>query len=274
MSIIVDFLNILLPLMYGGLLFLYGRSFFKSVSRADNVKTVGLIVTVAAHLVYLLARTVQFNHPPITTPFEIMTVIAFCIALAYLYIEVVSKVHGTGLFVLIPAFFFQAVSTLFIRDLGQIPEILRSNLLGFHVTSALLGYTAIAVGAMYGLLYLMLYHDIKSNHFSVIYKRLPNLEKLESMSFRSTLFGFLFLTVAIAVGFIWLPIAFGEIFYSDPKLVGSMFIWALYAVGLVSKKVAGWHGRKIAVLYVSGFIVALFSITVINFFFSSFHQFY
>ncbi len=274
MNTIVDVLNILLPLLYGGLLCLYGRSFFKTVSQADNLKTLVLILTVVLHLVYLLARTVLFNHPPITTPFEIMTVIAFCIALAYLYIEVVSKVHGTGMFVLIPASLFQVISTLFIRDLGQVPEILRSNLLGFHVTSALLGYTAIAVGAMYGLLYLMLYHDIKSNHFSVIYKRLPNLEKLESMSFRSTLFGFLFLSIAIAVGFIWLPIAFGEIFYSDPKLVGTMFIWGLYAIGLVSKKVAGWHGRKIVVLYVSGFIVALFSITFINFFFSSFHQFY
>lgn len=274
MNITVDILNIVLPLLYGGLLFLYGRSFFKTVSRADNIKTLMLVATVALHLVYLLLRTVLFNHPPITTPFEIMTVIAFCIALAYLYIEVVSKVHGTGLFVLIPAFFFQILSSIFIRDLGHVPEILRSNLLGFHVTSALLGYTAIAVGAMYGLLYLMLYHDIKSNHFSVIYKRLPNLEILESMSFRSTLFGFIFLSIAIAVGLIWLPIAFGEIFYSDPKLIGSMFIWALYAVGLLSKKIAGWQGRKTAVLYVSGFIVALFSITFVNFFFSSFHHFY
>lgn len=233
-----------------------------------------LAATVLIHLMYLLFRTVLFNHPPITTPFEIMTVIAFCIALAYLYIEVISKVHGTGMFVLIPAFLFQVISSLFIRDLGQVPEVLQSNLLGFHVTSALLGYTAIAVGAMYGILYLMLYHDIKSNHFSVIYKRLPNLEILESMSFRSTLFGFIFLSIAIVVGLIWLPIAFGQIFYSDPKLIGTMFIWMLYAVGLVSKKLAGWHGRKIVVLYVSGFIVALFSITFVNFFFSSFHQFY
>jgi HemX protein len=273
-NITVDVLNIVLSLLYAGLLFLYGRSFFKTASRADKIKTPVLVVTVVIHLSYLLLRTILFNHPPITTPFEIMSVIAFCIATAYLYIEVVSKVHGTGLFILIPAFFFQIISTTYIQDLGQVPEILRNNLLGFHVTSALLGYTAIAIGAMYGLLYLMLYHDIKSNHFSVIYKRLPNLEILESMSFRSTLFGFIFISVAIAVGLIWLPIAFGEIFYSDPKLIGTMFIWALYAVGLVSKKIAGWHGRKVVVLYVSGFIVALFSITFINFFFSSFHQFY
>jgi HemX protein len=270
----VAVLNTILPLLYGGLLFGYGRSFFKSVSRVNAWKTPALTVTVAVHLTYLLLRTVLFNHPPITTPFEIMTVIAFCIALAYLYIEVGTKVHGTGLFILLPAFGFQLVSSLFIRDLGTIPDILRNNLLGFHVTSALLGYTAIAIGAMYGLLYLMLYHDIKSNQFSVIYKRLPNLEILDSMSYRSTLFGFLFLTIAITVGFIWLPIAFGEIFYTDPKLVGTMFIWVLYAAGLLSKKLAGWHGRKVAVLYVCGFVVALFSITFVNFFFSSFHQFY
>jgi HemX protein len=270
----VDVLNILLPLLYGGLLFLYGKSFFKTVSRADKLKTALLTVTVIIHLIYVVLRTVLFNHPPITTPFEIMTIIAFCIAVAYLFIEVISKVHGTGMFVLIPAFFFQVLSSVLITDLSEVPEILRSNLLGFHVTSALLGYAAIAVGAMYGLLYLMLYHDIKSNHFSVIYKRLPNLEILESMSFRSTLFGFICLSIAIGIGLLWLPIAFGEIFYSDPKLIGSLFIWVLYAVGLISKTVAGWHGRKIAVLHVSGFIIAIFSITIINFFFRSFHQFY
>jgi HemX protein len=270
----VDVLNILLPLLYGGLLLLYGRSFFKAGSRTDRLKTPVLAGTVALHLVYLLARTVEFNHPPITTPFEIMTVIAFCIALAYLYTELGTKVRGTGMFILIPAFLFQLISSLLIRDLTEVPDILRNNLLGFHVSSALLGYTAIAIGAMYGIMYLMLYHDIKSNHFSVIYKRLPNLEMLESMSYRSTLFGFIFLTVAIGVGLIWLPIAFGQIFFSDPKLVGTLIIWGLYAAGLIGKNITGLHGRKVVVLYVVGFGVALFSITFVNFFFSSFHQFH
>ncbi len=274
MKFIVDLLNILLPLFYAGVLYYYAVSFFKSIQWADRGKTRLLIFTVIVHILYLVLRTILFSHPPITTPFEIMTLLAFCIAASYLYIETISKVHGTGLFVLILAFFFQIISSLLITDLTEVPTILRSNLLGFHVSSVLLGYTAIAIGAMYGFLYLMLYHDIKSNHFSLIYNRLPNLEILESMSFKSTLFGFILLTLAIVIGLVWSKIAFGQIFFTDPKLIGSGFIWLLYAAGLISKKTAGLHGRRIMILYVSGFIFALFSITIVNIFFSSFHQFH
>jgi ABC-type transport system involved in cytochrome c biogenesis permease subunit len=269
----VELFNIILPVLYAGVLYFYGLSFFRSTPSADRIKTPLLLITLLVHILYLIFRTILFNHPPITTPFEIMTLLAFCIAATYLYIELVSKVHGTGLFILILALFFQIISSLLIRDLTEVPAILKNNMLGFHVSSVLLGYTAITIGAMYGVLYLMLYHDIKSNHFSVIYKRLPNLETLESMSYRASLFGFILLSIAITFGIIWSNIAFGEIYFTDPKLVGSIFIWALYAIGLISKKTAGWHGRKVMMLYVSGFLVALFSITIVNIFFSSFHQF-
>jgi HemX protein len=270
----VEVFNIVLPVLYAGVLYFYGMSFFKSDPATDKLKTPLLAVTVLIHGIYLVLRTILFNHPPITTPFEIMTLLAFCIAATYLYIELISKVRGTGLFILIPAFFFQILSSIMIRDLTEVPEILRSTMLGFHVSSVLLGYTAIAIGAMYGIVYLMLYHDIKSNHFSVVYKRLPSLEILESMSYRATLFGFILLSVAIIFGLIWSKIAFGEIYFTDPKLVGTIFIWILYAIGLISKRTAGWHGRKVMMLYVSGFVMALFSITIVNLFLSSFHQFY
>ena len=162
----------------------------------------------------------------------------------------------------------------FIKDYLQVPEQLRGILLGFHVSSALLGYAAITISAAYGLLYLMLYHDIKSRHFSVIYKRLPNLEMLERMSFTAIIFGFILLTIAIIVGLIWLPKAIENFSYTDPKLFGTLAIWLIYCVGLIAKKTGGWQGKRMMVLSVAGFAFALFSITIINIFFSGFHKFY
>ena len=120
----------------------------------------------------------------------------------------------------------------------------------------------------------MLYHDIKSRHFSVIYKRLPNLEMLERMSVTATISGFLLLSVAIIVGLIWLPRAIVDYSYADPKLLGSVAIWCIYAAGLAAKKVAGWQGRRIMVLSVAGFAIALFSMSVVNIFFTGFHTDY
>jgi ABC-type uncharacterized transport system permease subunit len=147
-------------------------------------------------------------------------------------------------------------------------------LLGFHVSAALLGYTAISLSAVYGFLYLMLYHEIKSSRFGLIYSRLPNLEMLEKMSHKSELFGFWMLSLAITIGVFWLPQAFERFSYWDPKLVGSLVIWTLYAVGLGAKRKLGLQGRKTMIISLVGFGFVFLSMTVVNLFMSSFHGFY
>ena len=184
-----------------------------------------------------------------------------------------TKTTGTGFFVLVLAFLFQACSSLFIKDLTDITPILRSNLLGFHVSAALLGYTAISLSAVYGLLYLMLYHEIKSSRFGVIYSRLPNLETLEKMNHKAVVFGFLMLTISMVVGLFWLPRAFEGVSLLDPKLIGTLVIWMLYGGGLYAKRVFGWQGRKSMILSIVGFGFAFLSMTVVNLYLSGFHTF-
>lgn len=266
-------LNILLPIFYLISVYLYGLAFFKGTKFSEKYKRIFLIVTLTCHTIYLILRTIKFNHPPITNVFEIFSVVAFSLTLAYLYIEHRTKVYSTGFFILLASLIFQLLSTIFIRDLINVPEVLRSNLLGFHVISALLGFSAITISAIYGILYLMLYHEIKSNRLGVIYQRLPNLEILEEMNLTATFFGFVLLTIAIAIGFIWLPTAFEKFSYYDPKLIGTVFIWILYAVGLIANRFAHWRGKKIMWLSILGFIIAFLSMTVVNMFFSEFHKF-
>jgi ABC-type transport system involved in cytochrome c biogenesis permease subunit len=269
-----EILVILVPLLYAGLVTLYGLSFFGHAPRLERVKTPALLLTVCIHFAYLLLRTVTFDHPPVTTVFEIMTMLAACIAIGYTYIELRTRTTNTGFFILILALVFQSVSSIFIKDLNDIPEILRSRLLGFHVSAALLGYTAISLSAVYGLLYLMLYHEIRSTRFGLIYKRLPNLETLERMSHKSEVFGFVMLSVAIVVGMVWLPRAFASFSYWDPKLIGTLVIWILYAAGLTAKRQFGWQGRKTMIVSLVAFGFVFISMTVINIYLSAFHSFH
>jgi HemX protein len=185
-----------------------------------------------------------------------------------------TKVKSTGYFVLVISFLFQLVSTLLIHELMIINPVLRNRLLGLHVTSALLGYSAFAISAVYGFLYIMLYHHIKSKRFGIIYDNLPNLENLERMATLAVLTGFVLLTVAIIVGVVWLPLAFQHFSYLDPKLVGTLVIWLMYGIGLLAKRSVGWQGRKIMVLSIVGFAVTILSLTIVNVFLSGFHNFY
>jgi len=267
-------LNVALPLLYGGLVVLYAVSFFGSTTALDRLKTPSIVVTLFLHVLYLVARTIAFDHPPITSVFEIMTLLAMSVTIAYLYIEARTGIQNTGLFILFLALVFQTISSVFIRDLVTIPEYLHSLVLGLHVSTALMGYTGISLSAVYGLLYLMLYRDIRSSRFGLVYSRMPNLEMLEVMSHKAEVFGFLMLSVGIVVGVFWLPHVFDEFSYWDPKLIGSLVIWLLYAAGLAAKKSFGWQGRRTMILTLIAFAFVFLSMTVINLYMSAFHSFH
>ena len=267
-------LNVALPVLYGGLVILYAISFFGAKTTFDRLKIPSILVTVSLHGLYLLLRTIAFDHPPITSVFEIMTLLAMSITIAYLYIEARTRVQNTGFFILLLALVFQSISSVFIRDMTAIPEYLHSLVLGLHVSSALLGYTGISLAAVYGLLYLMLYRDIKSSRFGLVYSRMPNLEMLELMSHKAEVFGFLMLSVGIVVGVFWLPHVFDQFSYWDPKLIGSLVIWLLYAVGLAAKRSFGWQGRRTMILTLIAFAFVFLSMTVINLYMSAFHSFH
>lgn len=271
---LVDVFVVLMPMLYAVLVGIYAASFFSDVPSVGRFKTPLLIFIVLCHVLYIVMRTAAFDHPPITTVFEIMTMLAACIAIAYAYIEMRTKASNTGFFILFLAFVFQTASSINIKDLTEIAPILRSRLLGFHVSTALLGYTAISLSAVYGFLYLMLYREIKSSSFGLIYNRLPNLEMLEKMSSKAEIFGFVMLTVAITIGLIWLPKAFENFSYFDPKLIGTMAVWMLYAISLAAKRRLGWQGRKMMIVSLIAFGVVFLSMTVVNLYMSGFHSFY
>ncbi len=270
----VDILCVGMPLLYAALVLIYGLTFFKSNESLERVRFPFLLSTAFLHLIYLAARGVMLNHPPITNVFEIMSLLAASIAVAYVYIEWRTRISSTGTFILLLAFVFQTVSSLFIRANVAIPEYLHSFVLGFHVSAALLGYTGISLSAVYGFLYLMLYHEIKSTRFGLIYSRLPSLEMLETMSNRSEVFGFALLSVAIGIGLLWLPRVFENYSIWDPKLVGTLFIWLLYAITLAAKRSLGWQGRKTMVISLVAFGFVFLSMTVINLYMSGFHSFH
>ncbi len=270
----IDVLNILLPFFYLTTFLIYFYDFQKGGRKFFHSKRLFLFLTLFLHFVYLLMRTIAFDHPPITNVFEIFTVLAFSISFSYFILELVTDIRGTGPFIIIISILFQIISSLFIEDLIEVREVLRSNLLGFHVFSALLGYSGITMAAVYGFLYLILYKDIKLNKFGLIFNRLPSLEVLEKLSFYSAVIGFAMLTIAILVGIIWLPNAFPGFSYTDPKLIGSFAVWILYGIGITYKLIGKWRGRKLIILSIIGFLLAILSTMLTNFLAQSFHSFY
>jgi HemX protein len=267
-------INILLPLFYLTAFSVYVYDFFKEKKLLNNSKRILLFLTLLLHLFYLLARTMEFDHPPITNKFEIFSIIAFAILFSYFLLELLTDIRGTGAFTLLISLIFQIISSIFIPQNYLVPEILRNRLLGVHVINALLGYSGITISAVYGLLYMMLYKNIKSNKFGLIFNRLPSLEILEKLSYYSSVIGFVLITIAMTIGIIWLPAAFPNFSYFDPKLVGTLLVWLVYGYGILRKTFSDWYGKKVIIFSLVGFAFAIVSLIITNTLAKTFHSFY
>ena len=171
-------LNIILPFLYLSTFGIYLYNFVREEDKDCNPKRILLFVTLLLHVIYLLIRTIEFNHAPITNKFEIFTVLAFSLGFAYFILELLTDVRKTGAFIIFFSLIFQVISSIYIQDLIEVKEILRNKLLGIHVMSALLGYSGFTIAAVYGGLFFLLYKDIKLNKYGLIFKRLPSLEIL------------------------------------------------------------------------------------------------
>lgn len=268
--------EVFLPVMYVTTVLLYGLAFFRDDVFAKRWKSRLMIATVATHFVYIGMHSVENGRCMVTTPFEMMSLVAFTIICTYMIIELTTSIRGTGFFLVGIAALFELVSSVTVRlPVSGIPNPVLSNLgIGLHVSAAIFGYGGIAISAVYGLLYLKLYRELKKSTFGSFYRQLPSLESLERLSIASVAVGFSFLSIAIGIGVFWLPRIFENFTYADPKLLATGLVWLIYLGVLVARYVVRIDGRRVVTLSLSGFVLVLFSLTIVNAFFSGFHRFY
>lgn len=270
----ITFFNTLLPFLYLLVMIFYVYDFINEKKLINNSKRTILFITLLIHCFYLLARTIEYDHTPITNKFEIFSIIAFSISFSYFILELSTDIRDTGAFIILFSLIFQTVSSVFISHTYQVPDVLRNRLLGLHVISALLGYSGITISAVYGVLYILLYKNLKENRFGLIFERLPSLEILQRLTFNSTVIGFVLLTLAIVIGGIWLPEAFPNFSYLDPKLISTLLVWLIFGYGLFGKLFLNWYGKKIVYFSLIGFLIAMISLIITTTMKDSFHSFY
>jgi HemX protein len=265
----------LLPLTYMVAMGLYTLAFFRREDVFERWTRPALLAAILIHTVLIGARTSYHGHCLVYTPFEMMTLISFTIALTYLVLELSTGERGTGMFFVGMALLFQTVSSMFGASLEQYTTspVLLNIYVGLHISAALIGYTAFTMSAVYGALYLMLYHQIRSNRFNTFYERLPSLGLLELMSSRAALIGVVFLTIAILIAIVWMPDIIPGFSYADPKMISTMMIWLVYVASLVARYVARLDSRKVMVMSLIGFLGTIISMTIVNFIASGFHRF-
>jgi len=277
--LLLAFLLDMLPVLYGVAFFDYVLVFVTEDAFVRRLARPLLWTAVGVNLVYLAGFTIFFEHIPLVTVYQVVGAVGFAVAVTYLWVESRTGTPYTGPFILFLVLVFQVVNTLFPKLDREMQEILRSKIFSLHVSAAVLGYSAFAVAAVYGLLYLLQYQEIRTKRFGLIFRRLPSLDILDRMNFYAAAAGFALLTVAIGLGAWWGSIAsaadpnrFGAPFL-DPKVFVALLTWALYGAALVGRRLVAWGGARMAYSSLIGFLVVLFSMFAVNLLMTKFHVF-
>jgi len=271
-------LNGFLPLGYLLALVAYLGVFVERTGRMERVATPLAWGVVSIHGAYLVLGALEFGHVPTANTWESLTFIAFCLALVYLVLEWRQGERSTGVFLLAVSLLLQTLSSAFISHTRDVPDILRSPMFGVHVTAALMGYVALAVSAVYGVMYLIQHRQLKKQNVGLLFQRLPNLETLSRLNIGALGFGWLGLTVAILAGATWATTleVQGRIegnFLTDPKFLLTVALWLLYGICLGGRYLFRWANRTLATASVVGFALMLASSLMVTLVLRTFHDF-
>lgn len=273
METLINLITALLPVMYGLAAVNYQVYFARRDPFAERTCTPFLLGTVLLHWVYILLRMIHYARPPIVGLAEAFGIIALAVACVYLYVEKVQRNKFTGAFILPLVLLFQLISAaLTPRQAGPISELLQSSLFGVHAVIAILGYSAFAVAAVYGVMYLLLYRALKRKKFGLIFDRLPSLDTLANMAFWATFLGWIALTATIGIG-VLMSIELVPGFYTDLKFITTVLVWLVYGAGIAARFALGWHGARSVYLSLVGFGFALITMVGSNYLWATFHTF-
>src|SRR5205807_5191844 len=88
-----------------------------------------------------------------------------------------------------------------------------------------------------------------------LFARLPSLELIDRVGWLLVVWGFIALSVAIATGSLVSREATGHLFLLAPKQGFALLAWGLLATLVQARLVAGWRGRRVALLVVAGFLL-------------------
>jgi len=103
--------------------------------------------------------------------------------------------------------------------------------------------------------------------------RLPSLEVLDDVMYKSIAVGFAFFTIATVLGALWAAEAWGGYWSWDPKETWALIVWLNYAAWLHMRLMKGLRGGVSAWWALGGLAVTTFAFLGVNMFLSGLHSY-
>ena len=218
---------------------------------------------------YLIAPDV--GHIPISNLYEVFILFCLITSLLYLHYEQRFNTKQLGGFVLLVV--NAAVGFIlwytFDRQANNIQPLvpaLQSYWMKIHVPANFIGYGSFSLSAMVASAYLL-------SSKGYLTSRLPSLDVLDDLMYKSIAVGFAFFTIATILGAMWAAEAWGGYWSWDPKETWALIVWLNYAAWLHLRMVKGLRGPVLAWWALIGLLVTTFAFLGVNMFLSGLHSY-
>lgn len=211
------------------------------------------------HFVSLVEHGVAVNRFPATNIAEATSLLAFLLTLGFLLLYWRYRVESLSVFTFPIVFVMTLASALSQQPAAEVAPVLKSSWVPLHVSFALVGYTALFLGCLGGVMYLIQERELKRHQPRAFYYRLPPLDTIDRLGSRVLAVGFPFITVGLLIGAAGAAGAWGPGWIRDPKVTFSFVLWFIYLLLIVSRVSAGWRGHKAALFAILGMAMALIS---------------
>jgi ABC-type uncharacterized transport system permease subunit len=223
------------------------------------------------HLVSLTEGVFLADHVTMAMVHNSESLLAFLIMAVFMIVYLIYQTTSPGIIVFPLVFLLTFMAATRQQPFLRMSPGMRSSWLFAHIGLIFTGYAALILSFCASVLYLIQQHSLKAKRANSIFSRLPALEDIDQIGYRSLLLGFPFMTLGLIAGSVVAESTYGRIDIQDPKILLSLLMWAVYLIMVYTRWIAGWRGRKAAVLASVAFAAAVVAWAA-NYF-SSIHRF-
>ncbi len=104
-------------------------------------------------------------------------------------------------------------------------------------------------------------------------ERLPSLDSLDSLMYKTACLAFAGLAMLLITGAIWANESWGRPWGFDSKETGALIAWLTYAAFLHTRIARGWKGRSSAYFAIVGFLLVIFTYLGVSYLLKGLHSY-
>lgn len=244
---------------------------------------IGFSLTVLGFLLHLgatILRGIGAERVPWANMYEFALTATCAIIFIFLLVQFFVDLRFLGALVTGMTVLFLGVSKVnFYREIVPLPPALDSYWLVIHILVAVLAVGFLTLS--FGLSVLQLMQTRRETRTAAaepvgrlsFLGGLPNAVRLEDLSYRMAIVGFVFWTFTLIAGSIWAEAAWSRYWGWDTKEVWTFVIWVLYAGFIHARATRGWRGTRSAWLSIIAYTAVIFNFTIVNVFFKGLHAY-